>query len=282
METVMAIPSQIAIPGIETIALERLKPNPSNARTHSKRQILIDKNGMIIAGHGRLTAAKRLGMTEVPALRIEHLSDDEIRAYVLADNQLATLAGWDDDILAIELQHLMDVVVDFDVTVTGFEMPVIDLIIEKAKAPKPEDEIQPIDRTGAAVTRPGDLWRVGPHRILCADALKMASYATLMGEELAKIAFADPPYNVKIAGFVSQSARLAHREFAMAVGEMTENEFIAFLRSAIGCASFRWKGLPPRSSRASTRAARRLSTPPGSPLSRPRAWAPPRSPSAWA
>ena len=175
-------------------------------------------------------------MTEVPALRIEHLSDDEIRAYVLADNQLATLAGWDDDILAIELQHLSEVVVDFDVTVTGFEMPVIDLIIEKAKAPKPEDEVQPIDRTGAAVTRPGDLWRVGPHRILCADALKMASYATLMGEELAKIAFADPPYNVKIAGFVSQSARLAHREFAMAVGEMTEDEFIAFLKSAIACA----------------------------------------------
>jgi DNA modification methylase len=248
----MVIPPKTRIPRIETIALECLKPNPRNARTHSKRQIkligdslktfgfinpiLIDKDGMIIAGHGRLTAAKRLCMTEVPALRIEHLSDDEIRAYVLADNQLATLAGWDDDILAIELQYLTEVVVDFDVTVTGFEMPVIDLIIEKAKAPKPEDEVQPIDRTGAAVTRPGDLWRVGPHRILCADALKMASYATLMGEELAKIAFADPPYNVKIAGFVSQSARLAHREFAMAVGEMTENEFIAFLRSAIACA----------------------------------------------
>jgi DNA modification methylase len=122
------------------------------------------------------------------------------------------------------------------VTVTGFEMPAIDLIIEKAKASKPEDEVQPIDRTGAAVTRPGDLWRFGSHRILCADALKMASYATLMGEELARIAFADPPYNVKIAGFVSQSARLAHREFAMAVGEMTEDEFIAFLRSAIACA----------------------------------------------
>jgi hypothetical protein len=92
---------------------------------------------MIIAGHGRVAAAKRLGMTEVPALRIEHLSDDEMRAFILADNQLATLAGWDDNILAIGLQHLTEVVVDFDVTVTGFEMPAIDLIIEKAKAPKP-------------------------------------------------------------------------------------------------------------------------------------------------
>jgi hypothetical protein len=149
METVMGIPPQIRIPRIETVALECLKPNPRNARTHSKRQIkligdslktfgfinpiLIDKNGMIIAGHGRVAAGKLLCMSEVPALRIEHLSDNEIRAYVLADNQLATLAGWDDDILAIELQHLMEVVVDFDVTVTGFEMPVIDLIIERRK-----------------------------------------------------------------------------------------------------------------------------------------------------
>jgi hypothetical protein len=119
-EIVMVIPPKTPIPRIETVALECLKPNPRNARTHSKRQIkliadsvktfgfvnpiLIDKDGMIIAGHGRLTAAKRLCMTEVPALRIEHLREDEIRAYVLADNQLATLAGWDDDILAIELQ----------------------------------------------------------------------------------------------------------------------------------------------------------------------------------
>jgi DNA modification methylase len=245
----MSTPPQIPIAHLETVGLECLKPNPRNARTHSKRQtnliakslktfgfvnpILIDKRGMIIAGHGWIAAAKRLGMNEVPALRIEHLSDDDLRAYVLADNQLAALAGWDDDILAIELQHLTEVVVDFDVTVTGFEMPAIDLIVEKAKAPKPEDEIQAIDRTGAAVTRPGDLWRLGPHRILCADALKIASYATLMGEDLARIAFADPPYNVKIAGFVSQSARLAHRGFAMAVGEMTEDEFVAFLRSAM-------------------------------------------------
>ena len=249
----MAIPLQIPIPRIETVALECITPNPRNARTHSKRQIkliadslrtfgfvnpiLIDKNAMIIAGHGRIAAAKRLGMTEVPALRIEHLSDDKKRAYVLADNQLAARAGWDDEILAIELQHLTEVAIDFDVTVTGFEMPVIDLIIEKARAPKPEDEIQAIDRNGPTVTGPGDQWRLGPHSILCADALKMASYAALMGEELAKIAFADTPYNLQISGFVSQSARIAHREFAMAVGEMTEDEFTAFLRSAMACAS---------------------------------------------
>ena len=244
---------KIPIAQIQLVAIENLKANPRNARTHSKRQIkliaeslkafgfvnpvLIDENGMIIAGHGRVEAAKRLGMTRVPALHIDHLTDDEKRAYVLADNQLAARAGWDDEILAIELQHLTEVAIDFDVTVTGFEMPVIDLIIEKARAPKPEDEIQAIDRNGPTVTGRGDQWRLGPHSILCADALKMASYAALMGEELAKIAFADPPYNLQISGFVGQSARIAHREFAMAVGEMTEDEFTAFLRSAMACAS---------------------------------------------
>ena len=147
---------------IETVTLKDLKPNPRNARTHSKRQIkliadslktfgfvnpvVIDEDGMIVAGHGRVVAAKRIGMTEVPALRIEHLSDDEKRAYVLADNQLAARAGWDPDILAIELQHLIEIAVEFDVTATGFEMPQIDLLIERAKAPKREDEVQPAPR----------------------------------------------------------------------------------------------------------------------------------------
>jgi DNA modification methylase len=173
---------------------------------------------------------------QVPAIRIEHLGADQKRAFILADNQLAARAGWDPEILAIELQHLTEIVTDFDVTVTGFEMPQIDLILEKVKAPKLEDEAQPIDRTGPALTQPGDLWILGPHRILCGDALKMASYGALLGEDVANIAFADPPYNVKIGGFVSQSAHLAHREFVMAVGEMTEDEFIAFLRSAMACA----------------------------------------------
>ena len=163
----MASGPRIPSDRVETVAIETLKANPRNARTHSKRQIkliadslktfgflnplLIDENGMVIAGHGRLAAARRLGLTHAPALRIEHLSDDEKRAYVLADNQLAARAGWDPEILAIELQHLTEIVSDFDVTVTGFEMPQIDLLIEGAKTEKPEDEVLPIDRTGPAV-----------------------------------------------------------------------------------------------------------------------------------
>jgi ParB/Sulfiredoxin domain len=233
------------------VAIEDLKSNPHNARTHSKRQIklisgslktfgflnplLIDETGMVIAGHGRLAAAKRLGMSEVPALRIEHLSDDEKRAYVLADNRLAALAGWDKDVLAIELQHLTEIECDFELTVTGFEMPQIDLLIEGAKTPDPADEVASIDRSGPAVTRAGDLWTLGPHHILCGDALKMPSHKALMGEDLAKVAFADPPDDAP--GFVTSGAGLAHRELTIGAGQLFEDAFIAFLSSAMTCAS---------------------------------------------
>jgi DNA modification methylase len=170
-------------------------------------------------------------------LRIEHLSEDEKRAYVLADNKLALLAGWDNEILAIELQHLTEIIDNIDIAVTGFEMPEIDLIIESAKRASPEDTIKAIDRSGPSVTREGDIWRLRDHMILCGDALRMASYAALMNEGVANVLFADPPYNVPISGFVSSSDRLAHREFEMGVGEMTEEAFIAFLRAAMTCAS---------------------------------------------
>jgi DNA modification methylase len=119
-------------------------------------------------------------------------------------------------------------------------MPQIDLILEKAKVPNPGDEAQPIDRMGPAVSAVScreDVWRLGRHRVHCSDSLKMASYGALMAEEVANIVVADPPYNVRIAGFVSNSARMAHRDFAMAVGEMSEEEFIAFLKSAMTCVS---------------------------------------------
>jgi DNA modification methylase len=243
----------VPIAQIEMAPIESLKPNSRNARTHSRRQIkaitksikafgflnpvLIGKDTTIIAGHGRVEAAKRLGLTEVPVLRIEHLSEDEKRAYVLADNKLALLAGWDNEILAIELQHLTEIIDSIDIAVTGFEMPEIDLIIEGAKRASPEDTIEAIDRSGPSVTREGDIWRLRDHMILCGDALKMASCAALMNEGVANVLFADPPYNVPISGFVSSSDRLAHREFEMGVGEMTEEAFIAFLRAAMTCAS---------------------------------------------
>ena len=224
-----------------------LKPYTRNARTHSPKQIaeiaasitafgfnnpvLIDKDGGIVAGHGRVAAAKQLGLATLPTIRLEHLSEAEKRAYILADNKLAEKAGWDREILAIELQNLMELELDFDVSITGFELPEIDVLIDglEAKPAKadPADEVPVVE--GPAVTRLGDVWQVGPHRLVCGDATKAESYAALLAGEQAQLVFTDPPYNVKIDGHVSGLGSAKHREFAMAAGEMTEAEFTAFL-----------------------------------------------------
>ena len=234
---------------IENKPVASLRPYDRNARTHSKHQIrqiaasikefgftnpvLIDSEGMIIAGHGRAEAAKLLGMGQVPTIRLENLSRDQIRAYVLADNRLAEKAGWDKNILAIELQTLMTLDLDFDITITGFEIPEIDLILnESANSADAADEIDQ-DLLGPAVTRSGDLWKLGKHRIFCGTALKEESFRKLMGNRRAKAVFIDPPYNVKIDGHVCGKGAIQHREFAMASGEMSETEFTDFLKGCL-------------------------------------------------
>jgi ParB-like chromosome segregation protein Spo0J len=181
-------------------AVEDLVPYQGNARTHSRRQIaqiagsierfgflnpvLIDGSNQIIAGHGRVAAAKKLGLTSVPSLRIDHLTDDERRAYVLADNRLAEKAGWDRELLAIELQHLVEI--EFDTEIIGFETPEIDIILSEAKEARgevesPEDRLPLSPAHGQAISRPGDLWQLGSHRLLCGNALEPTSYARLRG-----------------------------------------------------------------------------------------------------
>lgn len=224
-----------------------LKPYSRNARTHSRAQvrqiaesiqrfgftnpILIDDDDQIIAGHGRVAAAKLLGLSDVPTVRLSHLSSAEKRAYVIADNRLAERAGWDREILAIELQGLIDE--NFEVELTGFEMAEIDLILEdadeaKREASGPEDVI-PEAIPGPATTRPGDLWILGGHKLLCADAQKDISYEQLLIGEKAQFVFTDPPFNVQIDGNVSCHGRIRHREFTMASGEMSREEFTDFL-----------------------------------------------------
>lgn len=223
-----------------------LTPRPKNPRTHSDKQVrqiassierfgftnpvLIDASNAIIAGHGRVEAAKLLGHETVPTIRLEDLSEAEIRAYVIADNKLAELAGWDREVLALELQGLLDLELDFDVTITGFETPEIDVLIEELGDQKadPADEVPPPD-PGPAVTRPGDLWLIGPHRLLCGDATQPEAYARLLDGAKAQLVFTDPPYNVPIDGHVGGLGKIKHREFAMASGEMTGAEFTAFL-----------------------------------------------------
>ena len=234
-----------------------LRPRSGNPRTHSKRQIeqiaasilrfgftnpvLIDQNDGVLAGHGRLQAAKTLDMSEVPTLRLADLNEAEIRAYVIADNRLAEKAGWDQDLLGLEFKYLAELDFDFDLTLTGFDLPEIDAMISGIgngdAAPDPADEI-PEPQSGPSITRPGDIWLIGPHRLICGDATSPDTYAALLGDERAGLVFTDPPYNVPISGHVSGLGKAKHREFAMASGEMTEEGFRNFLAESLGaCAN---------------------------------------------
>jgi DNA modification methylase len=233
---------------IETVPIGSLKPYPGNARTHDERQLakiassldafgwmnplIVDGEGIIIAGHGRWLAAQQLELTEVPVVRISHLTPDAVRAYRIADNQLALLSGWDDELLAIELQHLSAVDLDFNLEIIGFDHPEIDLRISPAA--DSDGPLDPVDEDvpgpePVAVSRLGDVWQLGRHRLLCGSALEAASFETLMRGELARMVFQDAPYNVPVDGHVGGLGKTRHREFAMASGEMSEAEFTNFL-----------------------------------------------------
>ncbi|MEA2876748.1 MAG: hypothetical protein QOF14_1944 [Hyphomicrobiales bacterium] len=233
---------------IEYQPVSALKPRASNPRTHSKKQIgqiakairrfgftnpvLVDDANGIVAGHGRIEAARTIGLAEVPTVRLSDLSEAEIRAYVIADNKLAENAGWDRNLLGLELQYLTDLEIDFDVTVTGFELPDIDLLIgELSPAANENDPADAIvePASGPAVSRLGDIWNIGRHRLVCADSTKAESYQALLGSERAQMVFSDPPYNVPISGHVGGLGAIQHREFAMASGEMSEAQFAGFL-----------------------------------------------------
>lgn len=229
-----------------------LKPYARNARTHSKKQIkqiassierfgfvnpvLISDDGEIIAGHGRVEAAKQLGIKTVPTLALSHLSETERRAYVLADNKLALNAGWDREILAIELQGLVDL--SFDVELTGFSLAEVDFVLDEAgeadpDAPDAAEDAVP-DVAGPAVSSMGDVWLLGRHKLVCGDARSTEDYARLLGNERVDMVFTDPPYNVAIDGNVCGLGSVKHREFAFASGEMSEGQFTQFLEMSLG------------------------------------------------
>jgi len=237
---------------IEMISVEALKPHANNARTHSNKQlrqiansvrkfgfcnpVLIDDQKQIIAGHGRVAAAKLLGMKQVPTVKLSHLNEVEKRAYILADNRLAEKAGWDREILAIELQSLVSL--NFEVELTGFETATVDLIIDEANeaagGASAREDGAPAHMDGPTVTRLGDTWVLGAHRLLCADARPADSYSQLLGGAKAEFVFTDPPYNVRIDGHVCGLGRIRHSDFAMGCGEMSSAEFTTFLRMVFG------------------------------------------------
>jgi len=223
-----------------------LAPAPRNARTHSKAQVdqivasirefgftnpvLIDPDGSIIAGHGRLRAAKAMELDEVPTITLEGLDDTQKRALRLADNKIALNAGWDIDLLKIELGELSALDVDLDASLTGFSTGEIDVLL--ADDPDPDDEVIPAVPK-APRTQPGDVWVLGEHRIGCGDGRDLGFLQTVIGDDRkVDAAFLDPPYNVRINGHANTKGR--HREFAMASGEMTDTAFRAFLADSLG------------------------------------------------
>ena len=238
------------------VPLTWVKPNPRNARNHPRAQIraiarsiealgfaaplLTDESGELLAGHARLAAAKLLELEEVPVVILSGLTDAKKRALLIADNKLAEKAGWDREQLAAELQALTELLVqeDLEIAITGFEPVEIDTIaLDFEKEPSdPADDLDSGWKAGPAVSRPGDLWQLGKHKLLCGSALAQDDLARLMGKEEAAVAFLDPPYNVMVKN-IGGRGRTRHPEFAMASGEMSESEFESFLSHALGQAA---------------------------------------------
>jgi DNA methylase/ParB-like nuclease domain len=236
------------------LAITELNPDPRNPRRHSRAQIraiarsidefgftapiLIDKDKQIIAGHGRYEAAKLNGLTQVPVIYLEHLTKAQARAYMLADNKLTDRSSWDDTMLALHLKELSELALDFAIEVTGFELPEIDFRIQSLDRPEVADTADEFNAAvGPAVTRIGDLWLLADHRLGCGSALEPTVYDTVLGTAKAAAMFTDSPFNVKIDGHVCGNGAIRHREFAMASGEMTEEEFTRFLTDSLELAS---------------------------------------------
>jgi ParB-like chromosome segregation protein Spo0J len=236
---------------IEHVPIGRLRANPRNPRTHSKKQIrqigasirklgflnplIVDGENTILAGHGRLEGARLVGLTEVPVIRFDHLTPAQKRAYLIADNKIAEQAGWDREILAIELGELTELLPaqGFDVSLTGFETAEIDVLLADMATSKQEQEESLPDLPENPVTRPGDLWLLGKHRLLTADAQDAANLVRLMNGVAASAVFCDPPYNLRVKAIGSRG-RIKHSEFAFASGEMDSTQFRRFLSLTLG------------------------------------------------
>jgi DNA modification methylase len=235
---------------IENLLIQDLCPYQNNPRHHPKSQIaklvwaisefgflipvLIDDHNNVLAGHARLEAAKELELPRIPCIRAGHLTESQKRTFIILDNRLAQDATWDFQLLAKEIEFLQDE--GIDLTTTGFEIPEIEMIFDAAtpSTTNPADDALPNLTPDCVITKPGDLWILGYHRLFCGDARHRQSFETLLSEEIAQLIFVDPPYNVKIHGHVSGKGRVQHREFVQASGEKTSPQFTKFLEESFG------------------------------------------------
>lgn len=239
---------------VENYSIDSLIVNPRNSRTHSRKQtlqiansiksfgfvnpILIDCDAMIIAGHGRWMAAKELGLSSVPVIIVDHLTESERRALVIADNKIAQNSGWDSELLALELGELTELLpeidVDLDISITGFETAEIDLLLDdhEGVSPDPADQVN-LEPDSTVVSRKGDIWSLGKHRIMSGDARSSQSMALLIGDKKAGLVSSDAPYNVPVQGHVGGRGKIQHEEFAFASGEMSRKQYRKFLKNSI-------------------------------------------------
>ena len=231
-------------------ATAALTPDQKNARLHGPDQlarlkrslttfgfitpIVVDASGKIVCGHARWLAARDLGISKVPVIRVEHMTATQLRAFAIADNRLTDLSEWNDTVLAQQLKELSELDLDFSIEATGFALPEIDFRIEglnvSAEADAVDDLPEPVQ--GEPVSRAGDLWVLDDHLLLCGDALDDQGFDRVLRGAKADMVFTDPPYNVRVDGHVSGKGKVKHREFAMASGEMTTAQFRSFLSTA--------------------------------------------------
>ena len=234
---------------LETGAIGRLKPNLKNSRKHSRKQleqiarsirefdftapVLADEDYVILAGHGRLEAAKKAGLTEVPCIKLTGLTLAQKKAYLIADNKLALNASWDFEMLADQFGELAES--GFQVDMTGFDLPEIDALLSDVseasiKPQGPDDDHLEPPSAGQVVSRVGDRWLMSHHVLLNGDAKDLATVELLMGNETADMCFTDHPYNVRMEGHARGLGKIHHREFVEASGEMSRSEYVEFLK----------------------------------------------------
>lgn len=229
---------------IQSIKLADIRAYKNDPKLHNKAQVakicesirefgfvnpvLLDENLEIIAGHGRVAAAQDMGMAEVPAIILSHLTDTQKRAYRIADNKLTELGKWSIELLNLELSELSNLDLDFNLEITGFETAEIDPILDGDGANDPKADAVPALTDEDKRCHRGDIWKLGRHTIVCGDSLMAESYAAIMGDERAQMVLTDAPYNVKIKS-IGSMGKIKHDEFAMASGEMTPAEFTGFL-----------------------------------------------------
>jgi len=236
---------------IEDWAVADLVLDSRNPRQHPQRQVnqladsirefgfvmpvVADGEGQVVIGHGRVLAAKKLRMPRIPVIQIRHLSKAQLKALRIADNRLAQHAHWDERLLGESFLELKELDVDFDLSITGFSLPEIDLTLQKLQGTGTAETDDEVDATtGVAVCQTGDVWQLGDHRLHCGDATSKIAFDLLMKEECANVVFVDPPYNVPVDGHVSGKGKVRHREFAQGSGELSREEFIQFLSQTSG------------------------------------------------